>query len=123
MKTNKNLFNQIFEQFQMLNEEVDEQNALGSVNLHQSSNQPTNNNDDNIEVDDIPQPEQDNNESSIKVDEIAKIQLQLLNDKFKDEKNKKTIIDKIIKKALGKGDGDETEAKELIERIKQALGE
>ena len=46
-----------------------------------------------------------------------------MNDKFKDEKNKKTIIDKIIKKALGKGDGDETEAKELIERIKQALGE
>lgn len=123
MKTNKNLFNQIFEQFQTLNEEVDEQNALGGVNLHQSSNQPSNNSDDNIEVDDTPQSEQDNNESSIKVDKIAKIQLQILNDKFKDEKNKKTIIDKIIKKALGKGDGDETEAKELIERIKQALGE
>ena len=50
MKTNKNLFNQIFEQFQTLNEEVDEQNALGGVNLHQSSNQPSNNSDDNIKL-------------------------------------------------------------------------
>ena len=47
---------------------------------------------------------------------------QLLQDKFKDDENKKEIIDKIIKKALGEGDGDEKEAKELIDRIKKSLG-
>ena len=49
--------------------------------------------------------------------------MQILQNKFKDSENKKDIIDKIIKKALGEGDGDENEAKELIERIKQSLGE
>lgn len=111
MKQNKTLFNQIFEKFQTLNE-ADEQLA--------TSNSPTSNNETSKQS-----PSQNTNNENVdktKIDEIANTQLQLLQDKFKDDENKKEIIDKIIKKALGEGDGDEKEAKELIDRIKKSLG-
>lgn len=111
MKQNKTLFNQIFEKFQTLNE-ADEQ--LTQYQLP-SPTQNTQNKDTDADFDD--------NSSDEVIEQIAKQQLQILQNKFKDSENKKDIIDKIIKKALGEGDGDENEAKELIERIKQSLGE
>lgn len=110
MKQNKTLFNQIFEKFQTLNE-VDEQ--LTQYQLS-SSAQNAQNEDTDADFDD--------NSSDEVIEQIAKQQLQLLQNKFKDDENKKETIDKIIKKALGKGDGDEKEAKELIDRIKKSLG-
>lgn len=110
MKQNKTLFNQIFEKFQTLNE-ADEQ--LTQYQLP-SSAQNTQNEDTDADFDD--------NSSDEVIEQIAKQQLQLLQNKFKDDENKKEIIDKIIKKALGEGDGDEKEAKELIDRIKKSLG-
>ncbi len=110
MKQNKTLFNQIFEKFQTLNE-ADEQ--LTQYQLS-SSAQNTQNEDTDADFDD--------NSSDEVIEQIAKQQLQLLQNKFKDDENKKETIDKIIKKALGKGDGDEKEAKELIDRIKKSLG-
>lgn len=110
MKQNKTLFNQIFEKFQTLNE-ADEQ--LIQYQLP-SSAQNTQNEDTDVDFDD--------NSSDVVIEQIAKQQLQLLQNKFKDDENKKETIDKIIKKALGKGDGDEKEAKELIDRIKKSLG-
>lgn len=109
MKQNKTLFNQIFEKFQTLNE-ADEQ--LTQYQLS-SSAQNTQNEDTDADFDD--------NSSDEVIEQIAEQQLQILQNKFKDSENKKDIIDKIIKKALGKGDGDENEAKELIKRIKQSL--
>jgi len=113
MKQNKTLFNQIFEKFQTLNE-ADEQltTSNSSASNNKTSEQSSSQNNDNENVD------------KAKINEIAKAQLQLLQDKFKDDENKKEIIDKIIKKALGEGegDGDEKEAKELINRIKKSLG-
>lgn len=111
MKQNKTLFNQIFEKFQTLNE-ADEQLSTG--------NSPVSNNET---PDQSSQNSSNENVNKAKIDEIAKTQLQLLQDKFKNDENKKEIIDKIIKKALGEGDGDEKEAKELIDRIKKSLGE
>lgn len=111
MKQNKTLFNQIFEKFQTLNE-ADEQ--LTQYQLP-SPAQNTQNEDTDADFDD--------NSGDEVIEQIAKQQLQILQNKFKDSENKKDIIDKIIKKALGEGDGDENEAKELIERIKQSLGE
>ena len=110
MKQNKTLYNQIFEKFQTLNE-ADEQ--LTQYQLS-SSAQNTQNEDTDADFDD--------NSSDEVIEQIAKQQLQLLQNKFKDDENKKETIDKIIKKALGKGDGDEKEAKELIDRIKKSLG-
>lgn len=110
MKQNKTLFNQIFEKFQTLNE-ADEQ--LTQYQLP-SSAQNTQNEDTDADFDD--------NSSDEVIEQIAKQQLQLLQNKFKDDENKKETIDKIIKKALGEGDGDEKEAKELIDRIKKSLG-
>lgn len=110
MKQNKTLFNQIFEKFQTLNE-ADEQ--LTQYQLP-SSAQNAQNEDTDADFDD--------NSSDEVFEQIAKQQLQILQNKFKDSENKKDIIDKIIKKALGKGDGDEKEAKELIDRIKKSLG-
>ena len=110
MKQNKTLFNQIFEKFQTLNE-ADEQ--LTQYQLP-SSAQNVQNEDTDADFDD--------NSSDEVIEQIAKQQLQLLQNKFKDDENKKETIDKIIKKALGKGDGDEKEAKELIDRIKKSLG-
>ena len=110
MKQNKTLFNQIFEKFQTLNE-ADEQ--LTQYQLP-SSAQNAQNEDTDADFDD--------NSSDEVIEQIAKQQLQLLQNKFKDDENKKEIIDKIIKKALGEGDGDEKEAKELIDRIKKSLG-
>lgn len=111
MKQNKTLFNQIFEKFQTLNE-ADEQSNQQQIS--QPEQTPQNENTD---------ADFDENSDNEVIDQIAKQQLQLLQNKFKDNENKKDIIDKIIKKALGEGDGDENEAKELIERIKQSLGE
>lgn len=111
MKQNKTLFNQIFEKFQTLNE-ADEQSNQQQL---PSPVQPSQNEDTDADFDD--------NSSDEVIEQIAKQQLQILQNKFKDNENKKDIIDKIIKKALGEGDGDENEAKELIERIKQSLGE
>lgn len=111
MKQNKTLFNQIFEKFQTLNE-ADEQSIQYQL---PSPEQPSQNEDTDADFDD--------NSSDEVIEQIAKQQLQILQNKFKDSENKKDIIDKIIKKALGEGDGDENEAKELIERIKQSLGE
>lgn len=110
MKQNKTLFNQIFEKFQTLNE-ADEQ-----LTQHQlpSSAQNAQNEDTDADFDD--------NSSDEVIEQIAEQQLQLLQNKFKDDENKKETIDKIIKKALGEGDGDEKEAKELIDRIKKSLG-
>lgn len=110
MKQNKTLFNQIFEKFQTLNE-ADEQ--LTQYQLP-SSAQNAQNEDTDADFDD--------NSSDEVIEQIAKQQLQILQNKFKDSDNKKETIDKIIKKALGKGDGDEKEAKELIDRIKKSLG-
>lgn len=110
MKQNKTLFNQIFEKFQTLNE-ADEQ--LTQYQLS-SSAQNTQNEDTDADFDD--------NSSDEVIEQIAKQQLQILQNKFKDDENKKETIDKIIKKALGEGDGDEKEAKELIDRIKKSLG-
>lgn len=110
MKQNKTLFNQIFEKFQTLNE-ADEQ--LTQYQLP-SSAQNAQNEDTDADFDD--------NSSNEVIEQIAKQQLQLLQNKFKDDENKKETIDKIIKKALGEGDGDEKEAKELIDRIKKSLG-
>lgn len=110
MKQNKTLFNQIFEKFQTLNE-ADEQ--LTQYQLP-SSAQNVQNEDTDADFDD--------NSSDEVIEQIAKQQLQLLQNKFKDDENKKETIDKIIKKALGEGDGDEKEAKELIDRIKKSLG-
>lgn len=110
MKQNKTLFNQIFEKFQTLNE-ADEQ--LTQYQLP-SSAQNAQNEDTDADFDD--------NSSDEVIEQIAKQQLQLLQNKFKDDENKKETIDKIIKKALGEGDGDEKEAKELIDRIKKSLG-
>ena len=110
MKQNKTLFNQIFEKFQTLNE-ADEQ--LTQYQLP-SSAQNVQNEDADADFDD--------NSSDEVIEQIAKQQLQILQNKFKDDENKKETIDKIIKKALGKGDGDEKEAKELIDRIKKSLG-
>lgn len=110
MKQNKTLFNQIFEKFQTLNE-ADEQ--LTQYQLP-SSAQNAQNEDTDADFDD--------NFSDEVIEQIAKQQLQLLQNKFKDDENKKETIDKIIKKALGEGDGDEKEAKELIDRIKKSLG-
>lgn len=100
----------MFEKFQTLNE-ADEQ--LTQYQLP-SSAQNTQNEDTDADFDD--------NSSDEVIEQIAKQQLQILQNKFKDDENKKEIIDKIIKKALGKGDGDEKEAKELIDRIKKSLG-
>lgn len=111
MKQNKTLFNQIFEKFQTLNE-ADEQSNQQQL---PSPVQPSQNEDADADFDD--------NSSDEVIEQIAKQQLQILQNKFKDNENKKDIIDKIIRKALGEGDGDENEAKELIERIKQSLGE
>lgn len=111
MKQNKTLFNQIFEKFQTLNE-ADEQSMQYQL---PSPAQNTQNKDTDADFGD--------NSSDEIIEQIAKQQLQILQNKFKDSENKKDIIDKIIKKALGEGDGDENEAKELIERIKQSLGE
>lgn len=111
MKQNKTLFNQIFEKFQTLNE-ADEQLSTGDSPV---SNDKT--------PDQSSQNSSNENVDKAKIDEIAKTQLQLLQDKFKNDENKKEIIDKIIKKALGEGDGDEKEAKELIDRIKKSLSE
>lgn len=110
MKQNKTLFNQIFEKFQTLNE-ADEQ--LTQYQLP-SSAQNAQNEDTDADFDD--------NSSDEVIEQIAEQQLQLLQNKFKDDENKKETIDKIIKKALGEGDGDEKEAKELIDRIKKSLG-
>lgn len=110
MKQNKTLFNQIFEKFQTLNE-ADEQ--LTQYQLP-SSAQNVQNEDTDADFDD--------NSSDEVIEQIAKQQLQILQNKFKDDENKKETIDKIIKKALGEGDGDEKEAKELIDRIKKSLG-
>ena len=110
MKQNKTLFNQIFEKFQTLNE-ADEQ--LTQYQLP-SSAQNAQNEDTDADFDD--------NSSNEVIEQIAKQQLQLLQNKFKGDENKKETIDKIIKKALGEGDGDEKEAKELIDRIKKSLG-
>lgn len=110
MKQNKTLFNQIFEKFQTLNE-ADEQ--LTQYQLP-SSAQNTQNEDTDADFDD--------NSSDEVIEQIAEQQLQILQNKFKDDENKKETIDKIIKKALGEGDGDEKEAKELIDRIKKSLG-
>lgn len=110
MKQNKTLFNQIFEKFQTLNE-ADEQ--LTQYQLP-SSAQNAQNEDTDADFDD--------NSSDEVIEQIAEQQLQILQNKFKDDENKKETIDKIIKKALGKGDGDEKEAKELIDRIKKSLG-
>lgn len=110
MKQNKTLFNQIFEKFQTLNE-ADEQ--LTQYQLP-SSAQNAQNEDTDADFDD--------NSSDEVIEQIAKQQLQILQNKFKDSDNKKETIDKIIKKALGEGDGDEKEAKELIDRIKKSLG-
>lgn len=110
MKQNKTLFNQIFEKFQTLNE-ADEQ--LTRYQLP-SSAQNAQNEDTDADFDD--------NSGDEVIEQIAKQQLQILQNKFKDSDNKKETIDKIIKKALGKGDGDEKEAKELIDRIKKSLG-
>ena len=111
MKQNKTLFNQIFEKFQTLNE-ADEQSIQQQLPSPEqnSQNEDTDANFDDISSDEV-------------IEQIAKQQLQILQNKFKDSENKKDIIDKIIKRALGEGDGDENEAKELIERIKQSLGE
>lgn len=111
MKQNKTLFNQIFEKFQTLNEADEQSNQQQSP----SPEQPSQNEDTDADFDDTSSDEV--------IEQIAKQQLQILQNKFKDNENKKDIIDKIIKKALGEGDGDENEAKELIERIKQSLGE
>ena len=111
MKQNKTLFNQIFEKFQTLNE-ADEQSNQRQLS---SPEQTSQNEDTDADFDD--------NSSDKVIEQIAKQQLQILQNKFKDSENRKDIIDKIIKKALGEGDGDENEAKELIERIKQSLGE
>lgn len=111
MKQNKTLFNQIFEKFQTLNE-ADEQSIQQQLPSPEQTSQ-----NENTDAD------FDDNSSDEVIEQIAKQQLQILQNKFKDSENKKDIIDKIIKKALGEGDGDEKEAKELIERIKQSLGE
>lgn len=110
MKQNKTLFNQIFEKFQTLNE-ADEQ--LTRYQLPSSAQ--------NAQNEDIDADFDDNSGDEV-IEQIAKQQLQILQNKFKDSDNKKETIDKIIKKALGKGDGDEKEAKELIDRIKKSLG-
>ena len=118
MKQNKTLFNQIFEKFQTLNEADEQSNQQQSPSPVQPSPspvQPSQNEDADADFDD--------NSSDEVIEQIAKQQLQILQNKFKDNENKKDIIDKIIRKALGEGDGDENEAKELIERIKQSLGE
>lgn len=111
MKQNKTLFNQIFEKFQTLNE-ADEQSIQQQLPSPEQTSQ-----NENVDAD------FDDNSSDEVIEQIAKQQLQILQNKFKDSENKKDIIDKIIKKALGEGDGDEKEAKELIDRIKKSLGE
>ena len=115
MKNNKNLFNQIFEQFQTLNEEANEQTSL---NVTPSQNQLS-----TKVVDNEQSTQNDKNSSSDKINEIAKAQLKILNDKFKDDENKKTTIDNIIKRALGKNDDSsiDDEARALLMRIKQSL--
>ncbi len=111
MKQNKTLFNQIFEKFQTLNEADEQSNQQQLLSPKQTSQ----NEDTDADFND--------NSSDDVIEQIAKQQLQILQNKFKDSENKKDIIDKIIKKALGEGDGDENEAKELIKRIRQSLGE
>lgn len=117
MKNNKNLFNQIFEQFQTLNEEANEQTSLNTT--------PSQNQLSTKVVDNEQSTQNDKNSSSDKINEIAKAQLKILNDKFKDDENKKTTIDNIIKRALGKNDdsGNDDEARALLMRIKQSLSE
>lgn len=110
MKQNKTLFNQIFEKFQTLNEADEQSNQQQLLSPEQTSQ----NEDTDADFND--------NSSDDVIEQIAKQQLQILQNKFKDSENKKDIIDKIIKKALGEGDGDENEAKELIKRIRQSLG-
>ena len=117
MKNNKNLFNQIFEQFQTLNEDANEQTSLSLV--------PRQNQVSTEVVDDEQPTQDDKNPSSDKITEIAKAQLKILNDKFKDDENRKTTIDNIIKVALGesKDTSHVDEVKALYTRIKQALSE
>lgn len=117
MKTNKNLFNQIFEQYQTLNEEANEQTSLS---VTPSQNQTLTKVVDNKQL-----TQNDKISSSDKINEIAKAQLKILNDKFKDDENKKTTIDNIIKRALGKNNdsSNDEEAKALLLRIKQSLSE
>ena len=117
MKTNKNLFNQIFEQCQTLNEEANEQTSLITT---PPQNQPPAKAIDNKQL-----TQNDKSSSSDKINEIAKAQLKILNDKFKDDENKKTTIDNIIKRARGKNNdsSNDDEAKALLMRIKQSLSE